>query len=100
MYSPLSRIWLWVYNNKIPIYPILYLLKRDYFLKPTPLLCLEDVNHILGHSCAVGALHRDFCNLVARLSKGLCYWDNGKENGKENGNYYNTIGYIMGLYRG
>ena len=48
----------------------------------------------------MGALHRDFCNLAARLSKGLCYWDNGEENGKENGNYYNTIGYIMGLYRG
>ena len=31
-YSPPSvdRIWLWVYCNKIPIYPIFYLLKRDY----------------------------------------------------------------------
>ena len=23
-----------------------------------------------------------------------------RENGKENGNYYNTIGYILGLYGG
>ena len=32
VYSPpsLDRIWLWVYLNKIPIYPKFYLLKRDY----------------------------------------------------------------------
>ena len=31
-YSPplVDRIWLWVYYNKIPIYPIFYLLKEDY----------------------------------------------------------------------
>ena len=31
-YSPaeVSRIWLWVYYYKIPIYPIFYLLKGDY----------------------------------------------------------------------
>ena len=31
-YSPPSvdRIWLWVDHNKIPIYPIVYLLKGDY----------------------------------------------------------------------
>ena len=31
-YSPpeVDRIWLWVYHNKIPIYPIFYLLKGDY----------------------------------------------------------------------
>ena len=28
--SPLHRIWLWVYYNKIPIYPIFYLFKGDY----------------------------------------------------------------------
>ena len=27
-----DRIWLWGYYNKIPIYPILYLLKGDYIL--------------------------------------------------------------------
>ena len=26
----MDRIWLWVYCNKIPIYPIFYLLKGDY----------------------------------------------------------------------
>ena len=25
-----DRIWLWVYDDKLPIYPIFYLLKRDY----------------------------------------------------------------------
>ena len=25
-----DRIWLWVYYNKIPIYPIFYLLQGDY----------------------------------------------------------------------
>ena len=25
-----DRIWLWVYSNKIPIYPIFYLFKGDY----------------------------------------------------------------------
>ena len=32
MYSPpkVDRIWLWVYYNKISIYPIFYLLKGDY----------------------------------------------------------------------
>ena len=32
VYSPplVDRIWLWVYYNKIPIYPIFYLLKGDY----------------------------------------------------------------------
>ena len=25
-----DRIWLWVYYNKIPIYPIFYLLKGDH----------------------------------------------------------------------
>ena len=32
MNSPpcVDRIWLWVYYNKIPIYPIFYLLKGDY----------------------------------------------------------------------
>ena len=32
VYSPPSvdRIWLWVYHNKIHIYPIVYLLKGDY----------------------------------------------------------------------
>ena len=31
-YSPpeVDRIWLWVYYNKIPMYPIFYLLKGDY----------------------------------------------------------------------
>ena len=31
-YSPpeVDRIWLWVYYNKSPIYPIFYLLKGDY----------------------------------------------------------------------
>ena len=31
-YSPplVDRIWLWVCSNKIPIYPIFYLLKGDY----------------------------------------------------------------------
>ena len=31
VYSPpeVDRIWLWVYYNKIPIYPIFYLLKGD-----------------------------------------------------------------------
>ena len=28
--SSVDRIWLWVYYNKIPIYPIFYLLKGDY----------------------------------------------------------------------
>ena len=28
-----DRMWLWVYYNKIPIYPIFYLLKGDYPLK-------------------------------------------------------------------
>ena len=27
-----DRIWLWVYFNKIRIYPIFYLLKGDYML--------------------------------------------------------------------
>ena len=27
-----DRIWLWVYYNKIPIYPIFYLLKGDYIV--------------------------------------------------------------------
>ena len=27
-----DRIWLWVYYNKIPMYPIFYLLKGDYVL--------------------------------------------------------------------
>ena len=37
-YSPpkVDRIWLWVYDNKIPIYPIFYLLKGD--CKPSTLL--------------------------------------------------------------
>ena len=26
----MDRIWLWVYYNQIPIYPIFYLLKGDY----------------------------------------------------------------------
>ena len=32
VYSPpqVDRIWLWIYENKIPIYPIFYLLKGDY----------------------------------------------------------------------
>ena len=32
VYSPPSvdRIWLWVNHNKIPIYPIFYVLKGDY----------------------------------------------------------------------
>ena len=32
IYSPpeVGRIWLWVDYNKIPIYPIFYLLKGDY----------------------------------------------------------------------
>ena len=25
-----DRIWLWIYSNTIPIYPIFYLLKGDY----------------------------------------------------------------------
>ena len=29
-----DRIWLWVHYNKIPIYPVFYLLKRDYTLSP------------------------------------------------------------------
>ena len=31
-YRPVEgdRIWLWVYRNKTPIYPIFYLLKGDY----------------------------------------------------------------------
>ena len=31
LYSPpyVDRIWLWVYYNQIPIYPIFYLLKED-----------------------------------------------------------------------
>ena len=31
VYSPpeVDRIWLWVYYNKIPLYPIFYLLKGD-----------------------------------------------------------------------
>ena len=31
-YSPVDRIWLWIYYNKIPIYPIdsFYLYKGDY----------------------------------------------------------------------
>ena len=31
-YSPpkVDRIWVWVYSNKIPIYPIFYLLNGDY----------------------------------------------------------------------
>ena len=35
IYSPSSvnRIWLRVYNNKISIYPIFYLLKGDYLYK-------------------------------------------------------------------
>ena len=35
VYSPpqVDRIWLWVYYNKIPIYPIFYLLKGDYRLR-------------------------------------------------------------------
>ena len=28
--SPLSRYNIWVYYNKVPIYPIFYLLKGDY----------------------------------------------------------------------
>ena len=30
-YSPpyVDRIWFWVYYNKVPIYPIFYLLKED-----------------------------------------------------------------------
>ena len=33
-YSPpkVDRIWLWVHYEKIPIYPIFYLLKGDYIL--------------------------------------------------------------------
>ena len=33
-YSPpwVDRIWLWVYDDRIPIYPRLYLLKGDYNL--------------------------------------------------------------------
>ena len=27
--SSVDNIWLWVYNNKIPIYPIFYLFKGD-----------------------------------------------------------------------
>ena len=32
IYSPpqVDRIWLWVFLDSIPIYPILYLLKGDY----------------------------------------------------------------------
>ena len=32
VYSPpeADRIWLWAYFNKIPIYPVFYLLKGDY----------------------------------------------------------------------
>ena len=32
IYSPpqVDRVWLWVYSNKISIYPIFYLLKGDY----------------------------------------------------------------------
>ena len=31
-YSPslVRRMWLWVYYNKVPIYPIFYLRKGDY----------------------------------------------------------------------
>ena len=34
-YSPpsVNRIWLWVYHDKIPIYPNLYLLKGDFKLR-------------------------------------------------------------------
>ena len=31
-----DRIWLRVYYNEIPIYPIFYLLKGDYTLNPKP----------------------------------------------------------------
>ena len=35
VYSPpyVDRIWLWVIHDKIPIYPIFYLLKEDYSSK-------------------------------------------------------------------
>ena len=34
IFSPpeVDRIWLWVYLDKLPIYPIFYLLKVDYSL--------------------------------------------------------------------
>ena len=35
-----DRIWLWVYNNKIPMYPIFYLLKGDYICFPCTFLPL------------------------------------------------------------
>ena len=33
-YGPpeVDRIWLWVYYNKVPIYPIFYLLKGNYMI--------------------------------------------------------------------
>ena len=36
-----DKIWLWVYYNKIPIYPIFYLLKGDY--EPSTVNLISDL---------------------------------------------------------
>ena len=48
IYRPpqVNRIWLWVYYNKIPIYPIFYLHTGDYKMGPQ-----WDYQHAMGGTC-------------------------------------------------
>ena len=49
--KPVDTIWLWIYYNRIPIYPIFYLLKGD---------CIPQLQkkQLLKKDCEVAAPHR------------------------------------------
>ena len=63
-----DRIWLWVYYNKIPIYPKFYLLKGDYPYKglPTGHLCGDLIRYLPPGSLQVGR-GRGFEGILATL---------------------------------
>ena len=44
-----DRIWLWVYHNKIPIYPILYLFMGDYRFSSFGLVTLWTHGDVCRH---------------------------------------------------
>ena len=50
-----DRIWLWVYYNKIPLYPIFYLHSGDYKLIAYSILSLSSSGDI--HSLVAGFLN-------------------------------------------